>query len=498
MEEKNMEMWLSVSIRHRKEKDMKRAENRLFPDDFYWGGAIAANQCEGAVLEDGKKWSTADALPNGVFGDVTIPPREDYLKKEGIDFYHRYKEDIALFGELGFKMLRISLAWTRIFPDGDEAEPNEKGLQYYDDLFDELAKYDIEPLVTIFHYEMPLHLAVQYGGWANRKLIDFYLHFAETVFRRYKDKVKYWLTFNEINMILHAPFNGGGIQGDPLTMGKQELYQAAHYQFVASARATKLGHEVNPEFQIGCMIAGSPCYPLTPAPDDVLAALEKDRRTLFFADVHARGYYPGYMKRYFKENNIELEITEQDKEDLKNTVDFISLSYYSSDCATSDPEKQIKARGNIASAIRNPYLQVSDWGYQIDPKGLRYILNQLYDRYQLPLFIVENGMGFKDQLIQDESGIYTVRDNYRMEFFRQHLLQVAEALKDGVPVLGYTSWAPIDIVSNSECQMEKRYGFIYVDRNDQGEGTLERLRKQSFYWYQEVIKTNGGSLIKAV
>ena len=312
MEEKNMEMWLSVSIRHRKEKDMKRAENRLFPDDFYWGGAIAANQCEGAVLEDGKRWSTADALPDGVFGDVTIPPREDYLKKEGIDFYHRYKEDIALFGELGFKMLRISLAWTRIFPDGDEAEPNEKGLQYYDDLFDELAKYDIEPLVTISHYEMPLHLAVQYGGWANRKLIDFYLHFAETVFRRYKDKVKYWLTFNEINMILHAPFNGGGIQGDPLTMGKQELYQAAHYQFVASARATKLGHEVNPEFQIGCMIAGSPCYPLTPAPDDVLAALEKDRRTLFFADVHARGYYPGYMKRYFKENNIELEITEQE------------------------------------------------------------------------------------------------------------------------------------------------------------------------------------------
>ena len=320
MEEKNMEMWLSVSIRHRKEKDMKRAENRLFPDDFYWGGAIAANQCEGAVLEDGKRWSTADALPDGVFGDVTIPPREDYLKKEGIDFYHRYKEDIALFGELGFKMLRISLAWTRIFPDGDEAEPNEKGLQYYDDLFDELAKYDIEPLVTISHYEMPLHLAVQYGGWANRKLIDFYLHFAETVFRRYKDKVKYWLTFNEINMILHAPFNGGGIQGDPLTMGKQELYQAAHYQFVASARATKLGHEVNPEFQIGCMIAGSPCYPLTPAPDDVLAALEKDRRTLFFADVHARGYYPGYMKRYFKENNIELEITEQEPLLLNDAV----------------------------------------------------------------------------------------------------------------------------------------------------------------------------------
>ena len=477
---------------------MEQTAKGIFPDTFYWGGAIAANQCEGAVLEDGKKWSTADALPDGVFGDVVIPPRENYLKKTGIDFYHRYKGDIALFGELGFKMLRISLAWSRIFPNGDEEQPNEKGLAYYDDLLDELAKYGIEPLVTISHYEMPLNLAVKYGGWANRELIDLYLRFAETVYRRYKDKVKYWLTFNEINMILHAPFNGGGIQGDPLNMDKQDLYQAAHHQFVASARATRLGHEINPDFMIGCMIAGSPCYPLTPAPDDVLAALEKDRKTLFFADVHARGRYPGYMKRYFKENNIELEITEQDWIDLQDTIDFISLSYYASDCATANPEKQIKARGNIASAIKNPYLQVSDWGYQIDPKGLRFILNQLYDRYQLPLFIVENGMGFKDELIRDQEGSFTVNDDYRMEFFRQHLQQVGEAIEDGVPVLGYTSWAPIDLVSNSECQMEKRYGFIYVDRNDQGEGTLNRYRKKSFYWYQEVIKTNGESLKKGI
>ena len=477
---------------------MEQTAKGIFPDTFYWGGAIAANQCEGAVLEDGKKWSTADALPDGVFGDVVIPPRENYLKKTGIDFYHRYKGDIALFGELGFKMLRISLAWSRIFPNGDEEQPNEKGLAYYDNLLDELAKYGIEPLVTISHYEMPLNLAVKYGGWANRELIDLYLRFAETVYRRYKDKVKYWLTFNEINMILHAPFNGGGIQGDPLNMDKQDLYQAAHHQFVASARATRLGHEINPDFMIGCMIAGSPCYPLTPAPDDVLAALEKDRKTLFFADVHARGRYPGYMKRYFKENNIELEITEQDWIDLQETVDVISLSYYAIDCETANPEKQIKARGNIASAIKNPYLQVSDWGYQIDPKGLRFILNQLYDRYQLPLFIVENGMGFKDELIRDQEGSFTVNDDYRMEFFRQHLQQVGEAIEDGVPVLGYTSWAPIDLVSNSECQMEKRYGFIYVDRNDQGEGTLNRYRKKSFYWYQEVIKTNGESLKKGI
>lgn len=477
---------------------MKKDKTGIFPDTFYWGGAIAANQCEGAVLEDGKKWSTADALPDGVFGAAVIPPRENYLKKTGIDFYHRYKEDIALFGEMGFKMLRISLAWSRIFPNGDEEQPNEKGLAYYDDLLDELEKYGIEPLVTISHYEMPLNLAVKYGGWLNRKMINFYLRFAETVYRRYKDKVKYWLTFNEINMILHAPFNGGGIQGDPLNMDKQELYQAAHYQFVASARATRLGHEINPDFMIGCMIAGSPCYPLTPNPADVLAAMEKDRKTLFFADVHARGKYPGYMIRYFRENNINLEITEQDRIDLQDTVDFISMSYYSSDCATADPDKQIKTGGNIVSAVKNPYLPVSDWGYQIDPKGLRFILNQFYDRYQLPLFIVENGMAYKDELIRDQEGNYTVNDNYRMEFLRQHLQQVGEAIQDGVPVLGYTSWAPIDLVSNSECQMEKRYGFIYVDRNDQGEGTLKRYRKKSFYWYQEVIKTNGESLIKGV
>ena len=469
-------------------------EQNRFPKEFYWGGAIAANQCEGAVLEDGKKWSTADALPDGVFGNVCIPPREEYLKKEGIDFYHRYKEDIALFGEMGFKMLRISFAWSRIFPDGDEKEPNEKGLEFYDHLFDEMEKYGIEPMVTLSHYEMPLHLAEKYGGWSNRKLIDFYLHYAEIVYRRYKDRVKYWLTFNEINMILHAPFNGGGIMGIPEEISKQDLYQAAHHQFVASARATLLGHQINPKFQIGCMIAGSSCYPLTPHPDDVQAAVEKDRKTLFFADVHVRGRYPGYMMRYFEENGIHLTITAQDKVDLENVVDFISISYYSSDCATADSSKQIKARGNIASAIKNPYLKVSDWGYQIDPKGLRYILNQLYDRYQRPIFIVENGIGAKDELIQDGNGSYTVNDLYRVDFLKQHLLQVLEAIRDGVPVIGYTSWGPIDLVSNSECQMEKRYGYIYVDRNDKGKGSLERYRKRSFHWYKKVIATDGASL----
>lgn len=460
-----------------------------FPHGFLWGGAIAANQCEGAVLEDGKKYSTADALPEGVFGDAVIPPKENYLKKIGIDFYHKYKEDIELLSEMNIKILRISIAWARIYPDGDERQPNEAGLKYYDDLIRELKKHDIQVMITLSHYEMPLNLAIKYGGWKNRKLIAFYLKYAKTVIERYKNDVQYWLTFNEINMTLHAPFNGAGIEGEFDDIDSSVLYQAIHHQFVASALLTEYAHKCDSSLMIGCMVAGSPIYPLTSHPDDVLAALDKERKTLFFTDVHTRGKYPRYMKRFFQEHDIHIDITEEDKAALHNTVDFISLSYYSSDCAIADESKHIKAQGNIAAAIKNPYLSVSDWGYQIDPKGLRILLNQLYDRYQLPLFIVENGMGFNDALENNQ-----VHDLYRMNFFREHLIQLSEALQDGVEVLGYTSWAPIDLVSNSECQMEKRYGFIYVDRDDQGFGTLKRYRKDSFYWYKEVISSNGKTL----
>ena len=469
--------------------------NMKFPVGFLWGGAIAANQCEGAVLEDGKGYSCADSMPNGVFKSPVIPPPEFYLKREAIDFYHRYREDIALFAEMGFKCLRFSISWVRVFPTGDDSEPNEAGLKFYDNVLEELERHEIEPLVTISHYEMPLALSTKYGGWTNRRLIDFYLKYAEILFRRYKGRIKRWLTFNEINMILHAPFNGGGIlkaDGGEITL--QDKYQAAHHQLVASALATKLAHEIDSENQVGCMIAGATVYPLTSAPQDAMAAVWKDRQSLFFADVHCRGFYPSYTKRYFRENGISFVVTEEDSLALKNTVDFVSISYYSSDCATAHPEKADTTRGNIASAVKNPYLKRNAWGYQIDPVGLRYILNQLYDRYQLPLFIVENGVGARDELIKDDNGNYTVNDDYRIDFLNAHLVQVREAIEDGVPVLGYTSWAPIDLVSQSECQMEKRYGYIYVDRNDNGEGTLARYRKKSFYWYKEVIASNGAIL----
>lgn len=464
------------------------------PEGFLWGGALAANQCEGATREDGKGWSTADALTTGVFGIPQIPPTGFYLKEEAIDFYHKYKEDIAMFAELGLKVLRVSIAWSRIFPNGDEKEPNEKGLQFYDNLFDELRKYKIEPLVTLSHYEMPLYLSTQYGGWANRKVVTFFENYVRVVYERYKEKVKYWLTFNEINMMLHAPFNGGGIQGEVESIDKSILYQAIHHQFIASALATKIGHEINPEFQIGCMIAGSPMYPLTPNPKDVIRTMQEDRKSLFFADVHARGTYPGYMKRYFKENDIKIHFEKEDEEILKNTVDFISISYYMSYCATADKKKNIQSRGNIMAAVKNPYLEESQWGWQIDPEGLRYILNQMYDRYQLPIFIVENGLGAKDQLVENENGTYTVKDNYRISYMKEHMKQMAEAIEDGVKVLGYTAWGIIDLVSNTSNQMSKRYGMIYVDRNDDGTGSMKRYKKESFYWYKEVISTNGESL----
>ncbi|UXU83921.1 glycoside hydrolase family 1 protein [Mammaliicoccus sciuri] len=468
--------------------------NSAFPEGFLWGGGLAANQVEGAAQIDGKGLSTADALPNGVFSKPTFEPPEQYMKKDAIDFYHRYKDDIKLFAELGFKTLRISISWPRIFPNGDETQPNEQGLAFYDNLIDELHKYNIEPLITLSHYEMPLYLVEKYNGWESKKVISLFENFARTVFERYQNKVKYWITFNEINMILHAPFNGGGIQGDIEDIDKNVLFQAIHHQFVASASVVKIGHEINPDFQIGCMIAGTPTYPLTSNPNDVIAAMNKDHEIFFFADVHARGYYPSYMNRYFKENNIQIEITEEDKEILKNTVDFISFSYYMSNCATSDEEKHQQSKGNIMSIIKNPYLTESEWGWPVDPKGMRYILNQFYDRYQLPLFIVENGLGAKDELIQTDNGHYTVEDDYRIDYLNAHLVQVEEAIKDGVDVMGYTAWGPIDIVSNSTGEFRKRYGFIYVDRHDNFEGSFERYKKKSFDWYKNVISTNGASL----
>ena len=462
----------------------------IFPKNFLWGGAVAANQCEGAYQEDGKGLSVQDVLPRGIRGSRTKLPTEENLKLEAIDFYHRYPQDIKMFAEMGFKVFRTSIAWSRIFPKGDEEQPNEAGLEFYDRVFEECRKYGIEPLVTLSHYETPLYLAETYNGWTDRRMIGFYERYVRTVFKRYRGKVKYWLTFNEINSLLHAPFMSGGI-ANMQGLTEQDLYQAAHHELVASALATKIGHEMMPDAMIGCMILSMPTYPLTPSPDDVIAAMDAEHRNYCYGDVHVRGKYPGYMKRYFREHGIQIQFAPEDEEILKNTVDFVSFSYYMSVCATSDPEKQKKGLGNLLGGVPNPTLKASDWGWQIDPKGLRYVLNMFYDRYQKPLFIVENGLGAVDVLNEDENGNKTVEDDYRIQYLKDHLIQVGEAVQDGVEIMGYTSWGCIDVVSASTAELKKRYGYIYVDRNDDGTGTMERYKKKSFYWYQKVIESNG-------
>ena len=462
----------------------------IFPKNFLWGGAVAANQCEGAYQEDGKGLSVQDVFPRGIRGSRTKLPTEENLKLEAIDFYHRYPQDIKMFAEMGFKVFRTSIAWSRIFPKGDEEQPNEAGLEFYDRVFEECRKYGIEPLVTLSHYETPLYLAETYNGWTDRRMIGFYERYVRTVFKRYRGKVKYWLTFNEINSLLHAPFMSGGI-ANMQGLTEQDLYQAAHHELVASALATKIGHEMMTDAMIGCMILSMPTYPLTPSPDDVIAAMDAAHRNYFYGDVHVRGKYPGYMKRYFREHGIQIQFAPEDEEILKNTVDFVSFSYYMSVCATSDPEKQKKGLGNLLGGVPNPTLKASDWGWQIDPKGLRYVLNMFYDRYQKPLFIVENGLGAVDVLNEDENGNKTVEDDYRIQYLKDHLIQVGEAIQDGVEIMGYTSWGCIDVVSASTAELKKRYGYIYVDRNDDGTGTMERYKKKSFYWYQKVIESNG-------
>lgn len=478
---------------------------KKFPEGFLWGGATAANQCEGAYNEGGKGLSTADILTSG---SRTTPRRITPVLEEGayypsheaIDFYHRYKEDIKLFAEMGFKVFRMSIAWTRIFPNGDDAEPNEEGLKFYDNVFAELKKYNIEPLVTISHYEAPYNLTKKYNGWADRKVIDFYVKYCETIFKRYKDVVKYWLTFNEINA-LTMPF-GTFIAGAIMPEGNGELtnsksnneqirYQALHHQLVASAKAVKLGHEINKNFKIGCMIAYMCTYPLTCKPEDVLLAQQKDNLNNFLcSDVQVRGAYPGFAKRYFKENNINIVMEEDDEKTLKEgCVDFYTFSYYMSNCISSDPNQE-EIGGNLSMGLKNPYLKASDWGWQIDPKGLRWSLNNIYNRYQIPIMVVENGLGAVDTVEEDGS----INDDYRIEYLREHIKEMKEAIADGVDLIGYTTWGCIDLVSASTGEMEKRYGFIYVDKDNEGKGTLKRIPKKSFYWYKKVIETNGEEL----
>lgn len=487
-----------------------------FPKNFLWGGATAANQLEGGYDEGGRGLAISDIMTagsldksrmityldeNGKPGKVlalagrnNIPAGakgivfdgEFYPNQVGVDFYHRYPKDIKLLAEMGFKAFRMSISWSRIFPRGDEEEPNPAGIAFYHRVFDELAKYGIEPIVTISHYDDPLYISQKYNDWSDRKMIDLYVHYVETLFKEYKDQVKYWLTFNEINAsLLMLTFDKNAKDID-----YQHAYQKLHYQFLASANAVKLAHEINPENIVGNMICGTTSFPGTPDPQDIILTRHRWEQLIFYSgDVQCKGEYPTFAKRLWDEHQVELDITDADCKLLKEgTVDLYTFSYYHSSLTTGHQLGE-EVKGNFATGAKNPYLKYSQWGWAMDPTGLQYFLEVNYDRYHLPMMIVENGLGATDQ-VEDKQ----IHDDYRIEYLRDHLKAAEVAIENGVDLIGYTSWGCIDEVSAGTGQMSKRYGLIYVDRQDDGSGSLERIPKDSFYWYKEVIATNGANL----
>ncbi|MFK8259769.1 6-phospho-beta-glucosidase [Erwinia sp. AnSW2-5] len=476
--------------------------NNKLPKEFMWGGAVAAHQVEGGWDKGGKGPSIVDVLTSGAHGVdrvITDGIKEGllYANHDAVDFYHQYPGDIALFAEMGFKCFRTSIAWSRIFPRGDELKPNEEGLRFYDALFDELLKHGIQPVITLSHFEMPNHLVTEYGGWKNRKVVDLFVRFSAAVIKRYQHKVKYWMTFNEINNQRNwkTPLFGYCCSGVIFTQEPNPeacMYQVLHHQFVASAQVVKLGHEINPELHIGCMIAMVPLYPFSCHPDDVMYAQEAMRERFLFGDVHMRGYYPSYILKEWQRKGYDIAMEPGDAQILREgCADYIGLSYYMSNAVSSEQAGSGSALSGFEGSVPNPHVKASDWGWQIDPVGLRYVLNILYERYQKPLFIVENGFGSVD--VKDENG--EVNDDYRIAYLRSHIEQMKKAvLEDGVDVMGYTPWGCIDCVSFTTGQYSKRYGFIYVDKNDDGSGTFARSKKKSFDWYKKVIASNGETL----
>ncbi|MGN0293142.1 MAG: 6-phospho-beta-glucosidase [Lachnospiraceae bacterium] len=461
--------------------------------DFLWGGATAANQSEGGWQKNGRGMGIVDVIPhgenrmavmNGTMDYRSLPEASQYPGREATDTYGHYKEDIALLAEMGFKCYRFSFSWSRIFPTGEEEKANEAGLKFYEDFIDELLKYHIEPVVTLCHFDIPLVLAEKYGSWRNRKVIDCYLHYCDTVFRRFKGKVRYWITFNEINMLMHLPFMGAGIRFEEGENPLQVKYQAAHHELVASALAVNLAHAISPDFQVGCMLAAGSVYPYSCNPEDVWESRKKDRESYFFTDVQVRGTYPSYAEKFLEQQGIVLDILPEDKIILKeNTADFIALSYYNSRCVRADKAGETSG-GNVFTSAKNPYLTCSQWGWPIDPLGFRITLNDLYDRYQKPLFVVENGLGAIDHM--DKNG--QINDDYRIDYLDSHIQAMIQAIEeDGADIIGYTVWGCIDLVSATTGEMSKRYGLVYVDKDDEGNGTLRRIPKKSFYWYKNRI-----------
>lgn len=464
-----------------------------FTKDFLFGSAAAAYHFEGAYDQDGKGVAVTDVVPGKPLDGRTDTPTADNLKLKAVDFYNKYKEDVELFHELGLRVFRTSIAWTRIYPNGIEEEPNEKGLKFYEDLFTLLLEKGIQPLVTINHTsEMPLYLAEKYNGFLSKEVVEHYVKFSTTVMERYKGLVTYWITFNEINATLKMPFYNAGVNLPHDEITETQLYQTIHNQFVASARTIEAGKKINPEFQFSCSFIASPRYPLTPEPNDVIEAYQKMRTQDFITDILVKGKYPSFQEHYFREEGIVLDAPQSEYDLLsKNTVDYIAFSYYNSGCASVSTDVEVS--GNIFGSIKNPYLRSNEWGWQMDPIGLRYSLMYLHDRYNKPMFIVENGHSQIEELTLVD-GVETIEDDVRIQVIGDHLLEINKALAEGIKVIGYTNWAVMDFVSGTTGTMLKRWGFIYVDYQQDGSGTLKRTKKKSFGWYRSVIDSNAGVL----
>lgn len=474
-----------------------------FPNHFLWGGAIAACQAEGAYDKDGRGLSTSDihAYNKGINrkhieqeggGELTdikkrIQDTESYFpKRYGIDFYHTYKEDLALLKEMGFKNFRTSIAWSRIFPKGDEQEPNEAGLKFYDDLIDEIIKNGMEPIITMSHYEIPIYLVTEYGGFANRKVTEFFIRYAEVLLKRYKGKVKYWIPFNQTNLLPTVMFGSLGLCNKQAENMEELMYQAVHHQFVAIAKTKELAKKIDPQAKIGVMLADCTFYPATCKPEDVVLTMKRNRMQYFFADVPLQGEYPGYALRYFQDENINIDSSEEDMAVIKNnTLDYLAISYYAS--YIIDASKHTIKAGEMD---QNPNLEPTPWDWRCDPLGLYNCLSQYWDRYHVPMMIAENGFGALDTVEEDGS----IHDTYRIDYLTKHIKIIKDCIREGADIFAYCAWGPIDIVSSSSAEMSKRYGFIYVDQDDEGKGTKQRMKKDSFYWYKKVIETNGEEL----
>lgn len=477
---------------------------KQFPKNFLWGAATSAYQVEGAALLDGKKASQQDVINEKSFEEKGFASAEI-----ASDHYHHYKEDVALMAEMGFSTYRFSISWSRVFPDG-VGEVNEKGIEFYRKLIDELLTYGIEPIVTLYHYDLPWALVEKYQGWLDRRIVADFEYYAKFVINEFKDKVKYWTTINEQSIIVQYWTQKCYIPKE-LQSQNQLRYQINHHMNLAHATACKLVHELVPDGFVGAALGYAPIYPLTSKPEDVLAALNAhDLRNAFYLDIYFKGIYTESAMTYLQENHLAPIVELGDMDLIKDGYsDFLALNYYASECAKACPKESGKAirysgvnlsgkKGEISGfethpgfyeMCKNPHLDTTDWDWAIDPIGLEYAFRDIYTRYNKPLMITENGLGAFDELTPEGK----VHDEYRISYLRDHIKAIKRAMEKGVEVWAYCPWSALDLLSTSN-GVKKRYGFIYVDRTDDDPKDCARIKKDSFYWYQKVIQSNGENL----